>query len=228
MRGIIRQIVLFLCLAGLSINANAFTATFNFIGECDDCAFNGDPTDEGFNPIGDGLTETVTGKLIIDGLSINSETGMIQNLGEGTVIFQYDGSSLINPFTMGSPYLFTSGLMPNGDIADGFVFTIGSTLNLADPSNPEEFNFPDFYTELGLQLLGFGCNEEDVCFEPFIGDIRFTLDSEGNWEITGLMASDIGISGYFSPAPVPLPGALILFGSGIFGLIGVIRRRRRS
>ncbi len=224
----IRQIALFLCLSGLSIHAQAFTATYDFTGECDDCAFAGNPTDPEFNPIGDGITETVTGQLIIDGLDIDPDTGEIEHRGTGSVVFHYHGSSLINPFTMGSPYTFTSVLMPSGEVAAGNVFRYYSTENLADPENPVSFNFPDFYTPLGLQVLGLGsgCNEGDFCPAPSIGDIWFELDSEGDWSITGLTPSDIGSGGQLTPAPVPLPGAFIMFGSGIIGLLGAVRRRR--
>ena len=223
----IRQIAFFLCLVSLSFQAQAYTATFNFTGECDDCAFLGNPSDPGFNPLNDGLTETVTGQLIISDLNINPTTGDVEYWGTGSVVFHYHGSSLINPFTMGSPYLFTAGLMQNGNVTPGSTFSYASTQNMADPNNPVSFSFPNFYTPLGLEVLGPGCNEgEESCPEPIIGDITFSLDSEGNWSITGDMPSDIGFSGSLTPAAVPLPGALIMFGSGIIGLFGAVRRRR--
>jgi hypothetical protein len=116
--------------------------------------------------------------------------------------------------------------MQNGNVTPGSTFRYASTQNMADPNNPVSFSFPNFYTPSGLEVLGFGCNEgEESCPEPIIGDITFSLDSEGNWSITGDMPSDIGLSGQLTPAAVPLPGALIMFGSGIIGLLGFRRRR---
>lgn len=203
-------------LFALSGYAHAITIDFDFTGECDDCAFNGAPGGEGFDPLNDGLTETVTGTLSIDGLSVDSN-GMIDYTGVGTVTFTYNGSSLINPFTMGSPYLFTSGLLTSGEVANGFEFQYASTENLADPNNPVFFNFPNFCTPLGEQVLGFGCDG--------VGDITFTLDSVGNWSIDGVSPSDVGTNGQLVVSAVPIPAAVYLFGSGFLGLLGIARRK---
>ncbi len=201
---------------GLSSYAQAITINFNFTGECDDCAFMGDPDDAGFNPLNDGLTETVSASLSIDGLSVDSN-GMIDYLGAGDVRFTYNGSSLINAFTMADPYSFSSGLLTSGAVENDFEFKLSSTQNFSDPGNPVPFDFPDFCTDLGQQVLESGCNA--------IGDITFKLDSLGNWSIEGAVASDIGGSGQFTVSAVPLPGAFALFASGFLGLIGLMRRR---
>ncbi len=215
----ISRAALFLCLFSLSIYAQAFTVTFNFTGECDDCAFSGSPSDEGFDPLNDGLTETVTGQLIIDGVDVDPSTGMIDYRGVGSVMFHYDGSSLINPFTMGGPHAFSDGLLTSGDVASGYTFNYWSTQNLADPANPISFNFPNFYTPLGAEVLCLG----GICTP--VGNIGFHLSSDGSWSITAIGAADIGGSGQLTPSSVPLPGALLLFGSGIIGFFGAARRR---
>jgi len=205
-----------LCFFGLSGYAHAITVNFDFTGECDDCAFAGNPGDPGFNPLNDGLTETVTARLSIDGLSVDN--GMIDYRGAGNVTFTYNGSSLVNSFAMADPYTFSTGLLTTGAVADGFEFRLSSTQNYTDPNNPISFDFPNFCTGLGEQVLGFGdCN--------FVGDITFLLDSNGNWSISGMGAADIGTNGQFAVSTVPVPGAVILFASGLIGLVGFTRRR---
>ena len=147
----------------LSPVAHALTLTLSFSGECDDCAFSGDPNDEGFNALGDGLTQSVTARLIMDGLSMDSGN-VIDYTGSGTVIFEYDGSSLINPFTMHDPYLFTPGLKTDGTVINGGSFHLASTQNITDPADPLSFDFPNFCTSLGQAVLG-----EENC--SFVGDV---------------------------------------------------------
>lgn len=208
----------FFCLLGLSAHAQAITTTFSFTGVCDDCAFDGTPGTAGFDPLDDGLTETVTASLALSGLSLDGE--MIDFRGAGSVIFSYGGSSLINPFTMADPYLFSPGLMSNGTVADGFVFSLASSQNYANPSNPLSFDFPDFCTSLGQQVLGQACND--------VGLVTFMLDSAGAWRISGEAPFDVGFDGQLSPlsvSAVPLPGALVMFSSGLIGLLGFARKR---
>jgi len=206
-----------LLLTGLTGYAHALTINFDFTGECDDCAFVGDTEDEGFDPLNDGLTQTVTGRLSLEGVSVNN--GMIDYTGAGVTTFTYNGSSLLNPFTLGDPYIFTSGLTTSGAVADGFEFRYSSTQNLTDPNNPQSFNFPNFCTDLGQSVVG-QCHG--------IGDITFRLDSNGDWSISGIGAADIGGSGQFTVSAVPIPGAVVLFTSGLLGLTGIARRRATS
>jgi len=215
MNKIIQSAIALLFIFSLSSYVQAITVTFNFTGECDDCAFSGNPGDVGFNPLNDGLTETVNATLSIVGL--DEINGMIGNSGAGTVVFSYGGSSLLNPFTMADPYTFSNGLMTNGQIASGFEFRISSSVNYADPSNPVNFDFPNFCTALGEQVLRPGSCD-------FIGDITFLLNDAGNWNISGTQPEDIGTNGQFSV--VPIPGAIVLFASGFIGLIGFARRKK--
>jgi len=209
----------FFCLLGLSAHAQAITTTFTFTGECDDCAFSGDPGVEGFNPLNDGLTESVSATLALSGLSLDGN--MIDFRGAGSVVFSYGGSSLINPFTMADPYQFSPGLMKNGTVADGFVFSLASSQNYTNPSNPLDFDFPNFCTSLGQQVLGYyACND--------VGLVTFMLDSAGAWSISGEEPFDLGFDGQLSPlslSAVPLPGALVMFSSGLIGLLGFVRTR---
>ena len=61
----------FLLASAFAIPANAATFDFAFTAQCDDCAFTGDPSDPDFDPIDDGLFETVSGTLRLTDVSLN-------------------------------------------------------------------------------------------------------------------------------------------------------------
>jgi hypothetical protein len=207
-----------LLLAGLfSLNAGAAVLQFDFFGECDDCAFAGSPLDADFDPLNDGLTESVSGSLILEDLRVNSD-GSIVFEGSGRVTFNYNGSSLINPFSFNDPFLFTNGLLESGAVQAGSVFTLSSSQNVTDPSNPLSFEFPNFCTDLGQQVLGFDCGG--------VGLVSFELDSLGNWSIFGEGAFDVGGGGRLvAQSAVPVPAAFWLFGTALLGLLGFGKRK---
>jgi hypothetical protein len=93
-------LLLLLGLLALGPNVAMATPTFDFVftGQCDDCAFAGSPSDEGFNPIGDGLFETVSGTLRLSDVTPNVD-GFIDVDSDNFDSFTYNGSSLINAFT---------------------------------------------------------------------------------------------------------------------------------
>ena len=88
-----------LCATGV----HAVTLVYDFAGQCDDCAFNGNPGDPGFgynlntgaSYLNDGLTQSVSGRLTLQG-AYDSNGVFIVDLSTST--FRYDGSSLVNPF----------------------------------------------------------------------------------------------------------------------------------
>jgi len=207
-----------LVLASLfSVNANAVNFEFNFAGECDDCAFNGNPADANFNPLNDNLTQSVFATLSLNDASVNTE-GFIRG---GSATFSYGGSSLINPFSITDPFLFSLGLLPSGQVQAGSVFTFGSSVNAADP-NGDLFNFPNFCTALGQQVLN---SERGGCSN--VGLVSFELDSAGDFSIFGDIAFDVGSGGQFTPVTaVPEPAAMWLFGIGLIGLFGIAKRNK--
>lgn len=208
-----------------------FNYVFNFTGECDDCAFDTSvgapaPGDIDFNPFNDGLTETVTATLNLNGVFLSPE-GLIDYRGEGDVRFTYNGSSLINPFTLFDPFTFTTALLPTGQVQEGRVFRFSSSQNAANPET--SFSFANFCTPLGQQVLGGGPLRGfgDACTD--IGLVDFLLDSNGNFSVSGSIPFDIGTGGQLTPAgvsTVPVPAAAWLFGTGLIGLFGLARRKK--
>lgn len=75
----------------------------------------------------------------------------------------------------------------------------------------------------GLPLLADSIGGSPFIDGPFVG---YSL----NLDITSLHVDDFGscLSAGSCPPPVPVPAAVWLFGSGLFGLVGVSIRRRSS
>jgi hypothetical protein len=81
--------------------------------------------------------------------------------------------------------------------------------------------------------IGKGCTTvSHVCTSPDVGSIGpllFTSQASGILEVKGSFTITPGgqytLTGRSAPLPVPEPGTLALFGSGILGLAGVLRRK---
>lgn len=217
----------------LTINANAavleptYSFVFNFSGQCDDCAYitdssdpnyTGEPGSSTFNPIGDGVFEQVTATLTLTNIRVN-EDGFIFFGGQGSTVFSYGGSSLINPFTMNDPFTFTDSLRTDGSVVgDAFEFASSQNVN-----SEFGFDFPDFCTATGELVLGRGSSS--ACDN--VGLVTFSLSSNGDWSVSGSEAFDIGIGGQFVSAiatNVAEPLTTAMLGLGLF-CMGYARRR---
>ena len=203
-------VAILLLTGSFAISASALpTFDFVFTGRCDDCAFNGDPQDLGFDPFGDGLFETVTGTLRLTDVTPDAN-GLIQVDSNNFDSFTYGGSSLINGFTFDDAFTIQGLLDPSGQVQPQEALL----LNTSDgPGGP--FSFPDFCTPLGIEALR--------C-EGQIGLVSFVLDSTGSWSVSGTEPFDVGIGGQLAPAAVPEASSLAMLSLGLG--IGIARRRR--
>lgn len=201
------SLVLSLLLSLFAVDATAAAADFLFTGLCDDCAFSGDPSDPGFDPLDDGLFQPVTAVLHLTDVSLNA-SGLIEVDSNNFGSFTYNGSTLINPFTFSDAFTIRGLLDPTG------VVQPTEALRLESSDGPGgSFSFPDFCTELGEAVL-------ESC--GGVGLVSFELDAAGEWLIEGTEAFDVGGGGQLTL--VPLPGALPLLILGIAG-VGCATRR---
>lgn len=186
------------------------TATFTFNGDCDDCAGALVPFEipgigevsNLFHARGDGQVQHVTGTLMLSNF-----TPGVEMTAANFVSFQYNGSSVLAPFTVTAPRSFSATLDANGNLLSPFNL-YWSSPNIFLAGSP----FGDF--------CGYGGEGPNLCW--------FTVGTGGAWAIISLPPADIGINGTFANAAVEIaePLSIALFGSGLLGLGAALRRRR--
>ncbi|HEY4214390.1 MAG TPA: PEP-CTERM sorting domain-containing protein [Steroidobacteraceae bacterium] len=112
-----------------------------------------------------------------------------------------DDGATVNPFLnelLTSYDLYSNGTKVSKNVDIGTLFTIAS----------------------GTQTANYSANGSLVCTQDCVtmsSLLAFTLTAHDS----------VGFSGKVTQSPVPLPGALVLFGSGLFGLAGLRRRTAR-
>lgn len=96
------------------------------------------------------------------------------------------------------------GVLNKGvDVGDAFSYTPGTTDPLT--ANSQVFSATNQFTG-------------NLAYDLMSVQIDFSLSSN----------SAVGLSGSVSQIPVPLPPAVWLFGSGLLGLVGIARRRKKA
>jgi hypothetical protein len=182
----------------LGANMAMAVPTFDFVftGQCDDCAFIGDPGDPNFDALDDGLFEQISGTLRLTDITL-SPAGVIDVSSSNFHSFEYDGSNLLNAFTFTDPFIITGELSASGLVQSGAPLRIETSAG----------DFSNFCTALGEQVLA-----ADGVFCDAIGIASFQLDSIGAWSIFGSEPFDVGVGGQLAPIPEPVSGALLVLG----------------
>ena len=175
----------------------ATLTTFDFSGACDDCAgayvnYFGAPTDF-YHARGDNVFQNVTATLVL----ANFVPGNALTAAN-FVSFTYNGSSLLQPFTVTAGVTLLSGRLA----ADG---TILSPIDLV-------------WTPPGGALASTLPGVDLPC-----GVCDFFVLTDGHWYL-GIPANDLGVNGAFA---VPEPATLAILG-GVLLALGARRRPRHD
>ena len=140
-----------------------------------------------------------------------------------------------NALFLGSPFGF---LAPTVGSAAGTAYGAGSISGDTDGNGAFSVFFPVLEAQwnggpftIGLNSGGitFNCSATAGVFgcqaEEQIASLDDSLGFAGQytqWDLTGTMPETGG------PEPIPVPAAVWLFGSGLMGMVGVARRKKKS
>lgn len=181
----------------------------------------------------------------IPGGNIQDTTPDVANFGGGTYrLEELTGTAFLtsggNIYSIGFPteFEFTIGNMGGApsDIRDvylrvGSLGAFDSTLN-ASFTNFLLNGIGGTYSVLYTERIsgGFGGSEVEALVSwlgvPNASSFRLTWNAVGSAVSLDQLSIDIGPGR--SPAPIPVPGAVYLFGSGIIGLATMARRRKQA
>ena len=145
----------------------------------------------------------------------------------------------VGPLTLANPAFTVSG-PPFGTTATAFAFDFRFTLQA--PSAMDAFTFQDTINFANISNFTLALLDEAKQAVPGGGvvyndgtnvELQYANLTSGNYVLEVLGAvPDSGMGGSFSGAatvsPVPLPGALLLFGTGIGGLLFWSRRKAEA
>ena len=180
------------------------TTTFNFVGNCEDCA----------QALQQGAYE-VTGSLVLQGYSVGNGSFGNANF----MSFSYGGSNLVSAFTWtpGNVSFVDGYFGGNAQNLDHYVNIVTNTTVLEDQSSVFSY-FTSFRPEDSGYRFVLGTVTTPPCIDD--PDNGFVCKPDD-------FVRDYGTSNWSTnaPQPVPEPGSLLLVGAAMMAL-GLARRRK--
>jgi len=171
-----------------------------------------------------------------------------ESLSSGTLTIAMSGNQTLDAygtgldFITGGSYSLVANFDGTGSFIDGTVTALGTASVSNDPNFQSGTIVTGDLTDFGFGgtgsagTLDFYFDNVGGDFAPFYGGyagIVVTTTSltpaTGNWDTGGLdFQADFSASSANVNTVVPIPAAAWLFGSGLLGLAGMARRRRRE
>jgi hypothetical protein len=156
-------------------------------------------------------------------VGINGSTDIVELAG-----FTLDSTDATNPYSF-SPTTYTNGISIYDSTHNDLLFQADVELVSLITAGPSATNYPYFLVNISNAIIDqttsyaddFGLMSHGIMSIALLNNATSTsFDSL----IQGKMDSSGGILGNVSP--VPEPGVTLLFGVGVAGFAGVIRRRK--
>ena len=178
-------------------------------------------TPEYYSVVGSDTTGPLNGATLtaLNGYTSNNLQAYLAGNTADAITWTIMGSKSASNSNNGSAALVVTSKISGG----GIVFTNGvSSTNGWGSTNVNGKNAPISFNGAGFEN-GAGLNAAQSLYllGTTGGDVANTYKSAYT-----LTLSSAGVLSYNEPAPVPVPGALWLLGSSLFGFVGISRRRK--